>query len=102
MKKQIKFLALGLICSMASITANASDIKTTDPKDPQERVEQLENRVHEIWKMDFTEMEKAEKLALRQELKDIKKELKTTGLDNKVSISIGAIIIILLIIIIIT
>lgn len=73
----------------------------THSTDPKERVEQIESRVHEIWKMDFTEMNKVEKVAIKEELKAIKKELKVSGLDDKVSISIGAIIIILLIIIII-
>lgn len=101
MKKKIKFLAFAFVLSITSFTATAADAVTTEP-DPKERIEQLETRVHEIWKMDFTEMEKADKMAIRQELKDIKKELKTTGLDSKVSISIGAIIIILLVIILIS
>ena len=99
--KKIKYLLFVGAFMMASF-ASANE---TDPKketDPKERVEQLENRVHEIWKMDFSDMEKEEKAAIKLELKDIKKELKQTGLDSKVSISIGAIIIILLLIIIIT
>lgn len=85
------------------MSAMASESNLSDPNNPQERVEQLEDRVHEIWRMDFSEMDNVEKAALKQELKQIKKELKSTkGLDDKVSISIGAIIIILLLIIIIT
>lgn len=76
----------------------------TEPKlsDPEVRAEQIELRVQEIWKMDFSTMENVEKMQLRKELKSLKKELKTEGLDSKVSISLGAIIIILLILIIIT
>jgi len=99
MKKKIQFLALAFVFSFVSFSASAADL--SDPIEPETRVEQLENRVHEIWKMDFSEMDKAEKLAIREELKDIKKELKTSGLDQKVSLSIGAIIIILLVIILI-
>ena len=82
----------------SSAFAAGNEVSTVDPE---VRAEQLENRVHEIWKMDFSKMENAEKLQIKQELKSIKKELKTSGLDDRVSISIGAIIIILLIIIII-
>ena len=98
--KKLKFYVLALVFGFASLTASASEV-ATKPTDPEERIEQLENRVHEIWKMDFSNMEKVEKVALKEELKQIKRELKTTGLDSKVSISVGAIIIILLIIIII-
>ncbi len=96
--KYLLFVCAFMVMSMASATE-------TDPKKevtPEERVEQLENRVHEIWKMDFSDMDKEEKNSIKLELKEIKKELKQTGLDNKVSISIGAIIIILLLIILIT
>ena len=96
-----KLKTLLIVCAlMFGTTALAAD---SDPRvvDPEVRAEQIENRVHEIWKMDFSKMEQAEKIQLREELRSIKKEMKTEGLDDKVSISIGAIIIILLIIIII-
>ena len=99
--KKIKYLALISLIGLSSLSATANE---TDPKetDPQERVEQLENRVHQIWEMDFSDMDKEEKAALKLEVKEIKKELKEAGLDNKVSISIGAIIIILLLLILLT
>lgn len=99
MKKIRSFI---VICTvMLGSTVFASD---TDPKiaDPEVRVEQIETRVHEIWKMDFSKMDNAEKLQIKEELKSIKKELKTDGLDSRVSLSVGAIIIILLILILIT
>ncbi|WP_436515940.1 hypothetical protein [Ekhidna sp. To15] len=99
--KKIKYLFF--ICAFAiTLLASATE---TDPKkevDPKERVEQLQNRVQEIWEMDFSEMDKEEKVELKVELKEIKKELKQAGLDSKVSISIGAIIIILLLLILLT
>lgn len=97
--KKIKFLIVAAFMSV-SIAATAAE---TEPKtiDPEVRAEQIETRVHEIWKMDFAKMEKVEKLAIKQELKAIKKELKADGLDDKVSISIGAIIIIILVLILI-
>ena len=99
--KKIKYLLFVSAFTLASL-ATASE---TDPKkesDPQERVEQLENRVHQIWEMDFSDMDKEEKASLKIEVKEIKKELKQAGLDSRVSISIGAIIIILLLLIILT
>ena len=97
--KKLKFLALAAFFSL-SMAATANDVEGVKNIDPEERVEQIETRVHEIWKMDFSQMDKVEKVAIRTELKELKKEVK--GLDSKVSISIGAIIIILLILIIIT
>lgn len=99
--KKIKYL---LFISMISLTSLSATANEADPKstDPQVRVEQLENRVHEIWEMDFSDMEHEEKAALKMEVKDIKKELKQAGLDSKVSISVGAIIIILLLLILLT
>ncbi len=93
-----------LICVFVFVIATSVSAADTDPKneDSKDRVEQLQERVNEIWKMDFSDMEKEEKAALKVELKEIKKELKQGGLDTKVSISIGAIIIILLLLIIIT
>ena len=63
--KKIKYLAFIGLISLTSVAASASE---TDPKntDPQTRVEQLENRVHEIWEMDFSEMDKEEKATLRK------------------------------------
>ena len=97
--KKVKYALLISTFVMSSF-AYASG---TDPKkevDPKERVEKLEKRVYEIWEMDFSEMDKKEKTEVKQELKKIKKELKQKGLDDKIPISIGAVIIILLIIII--
>ena len=101
--KKMKFYALAVVFGFASFVATATEIESTEPSTNSEgRVEQIENRVHEIWKMDFSKMEKVERVALREELKSIKKEIKSTeGLDSKVSISVGAIIIILLIILLI-
>lgn len=93
--KKIKVFAFAFLLSIASFASTS--IEKTDPVI---RVQQLESRVQEIWKMDHSDMEKTEKVTLREELKEIRKELKTSGLDSKVSISIGAIIIILLLLII--
>lgn len=99
--KKAKYILYVLSMVITSI-AFASNPETKKDSDPKDRAEQLENRVYEIWEMDFSDMEKEEKAAIKTELKEIKKELKQTSLDKKVSISVGAIIIILLLIIIIT
>lgn len=55
------------------------------------------DRLDEIKAMDKSEMSRAEKRELRQEVKEIKTELKSTG--NGVYLSVGAIIIIVLLLI---
>lgn len=99
--KKIKYLFFIGAFSLVSF-ASAAETDSNNETDPKERVEQLQNRVHEIWEMDFSDMDKEEKAALKVELKEIKKELKQTGLDNKVTLSVGAIIIILLLLILLT
>lgn len=105
--KKIKYVSFicAFIVSSFAYASETDPKKETDPKvqaEQQERVEKLEKRVYEIWEMDFSKMDKKEQTEVKQELKKIKKELKQTGLDNKISISIGAVIIIILLIIIIT
>jgi|SRR5882757_5086975 len=56
-------------------------------------------RVNEINDMDKTNLSPSEKKALRNELKDMKKQ--ADGLDKRVYLSIGAIIIIILLLILI-
>ncbi len=97
--KKIKFLIIALFLTVSSFSASATEPTV---KEPVNRAQEIENRVHEIWKMDFSKMDNIEKQALKHELKALKKEMKTSGLDSKVSISVGAIIIILLLIIIIS
>ena len=100
----MKAKILGIALFMA-ISLGVSATETTDPSaKTNERAVQLTERVEEIRNMDFKGMEKAEKKEVKVELRQIKKELRqmesTKGLDDKVSISIGAIVIILLLIII--
>ena len=90
-----------ILFTVASATALASDNNSSKPT-TNDRGAQLKERVYEIWEMDFSDMDREEKQEIKLELKEIKKELKQTGLDSKVSISVGAIIIILLLLIIIT
>ncbi len=94
-----KILAIALFIAV-SLGASANE---TDPtKDVNQRATELIERVQEIRSMDYKEMNRKEKKEMKSELREINKELrkieKTEGLDNKVSISVGAIIIILLLI----
>ncbi len=57
------------------------------------------NRVAEIESMDKTELSNSDKRALRKELKEMKKN--ADGLDSRVYISIGAVIIIILLLVLI-
>jgi len=95
-----KILAI-VFFAMVSFGASATEIESN----VNERAITLIERVNEIKDMDRSEMTRAEKKELRSELREIKSELKemekTEGLDDKVSISIGAIIIIILVLILI-
>ena len=72
----------------------------TDPGTPAKNVEaramELENRLNEIKALDKKEMTRAERKALRKEVKEIKKELAVGG---GVYLSVGAIVLIALLLI---
>lgn len=61
------------------------------------RIEQLENRLHEIKAIDFSTLERSERRALKEEVKEIKKEM---ALDGRITLSIGAAILIVVLLII--
>ncbi len=72
------------------------------PKDSTEGARVLSGiiaRVNEIQQMDKTNLTPVEKKALRKELNEMKKQ--ADGLDSKVYVSVGAIIIIILLLILI-
>jgi uncharacterized membrane protein YgcG len=90
-----KLLSL-VILTMVSFGAMASTTNT----DPQARVNELTQRVYEIRDMDRTELSKEERAELKAELREIQAEMKAQkGLDSKITMSVGLIIIILLLII---
>ncbi|MEQ9217993.1 MAG: hypothetical protein RLO17_08125 [Cyclobacteriaceae bacterium] len=98
MKKQPIFTIL--LIFLATCFANASEATTVN-NEINTRAEIIINRVEEIREMDKSSLTSVEKKALKEELKDLKKEAKEMGLDSRVSISVGALIIILLLLIII-
>jgi len=81
-------------------TAKGGKEKTELTAAEKERVVEIENRVDEIKAMDFGDMDKAERKAVKKELKELNKEAKQLG--RGVYISIGTIIVVLLILILVT
>ncbi len=87
--------------AFSTVVPTADPITNTIPvpAEPNPRVEVLVNRLSEIKGMDKSEMTRLERKALRKEVRSIKREMK--DLDQKVYISIGAIIIVILLLILI-
>ncbi len=94
-----KFATILLMLTINAGALLASDIPTENMTRAERyaRVEMLENRLEEIRSIRKNDLEKAEKKALRREVKDIKKELKTHASDG-IYISAGGLIIIILLI----
>ena len=90
-----------LLVFLATCFAQASETTPIVNKEVNTRAEIIVNRVEEIRVMDKSTLSRIEKKALKEELKDLKKEAKEMGLDSRVSISVGALIIIILLLIII-
>lgn len=100
-----KLLAFLMLCLVFAGPAQAVTIdpnpKTEKPAEltPEQmaRLEAIKNRAEEIKAMDKSNLTKAERKALRQELKGMKKEAK--AIRGGVYLSVGAIIIIILLLI---
>jgi hypothetical protein len=75
----------------------AASAVTTPTENVEEHVKRLENRLEEIKAIDKSTLSKAEKKALRGEVKAIKKEMKEIG--GGVYLSVGAVILIVLLIV---
>ncbi|EKB49469.1 hypothetical protein [Cecembia lonarensis] len=100
MKKLFYLLSMLFLFLAVSPMAMAKKDNPELTEEEKSRLVEIEMRVDEIKAMDFSTMEKAEKKAVRSELKEIKKEAKDLG--GGVYLSVGAIIIILLILILLT
>ncbi len=86
--------------SKAAVPIAKTTNTITKEEEPSERAKALIIRLFEIKNMDKTSLTISDKKALRKELRAMKKEMNaSSGLDSKVYISIGAIIIIILLII---
>ncbi|QBA65218.1 hypothetical protein [Muriicola soli] len=98
MKKAI-FISLLLFLSLSVSTPvlAAKKERTPEPTEIPAEVRIMLDRLEEIKAMDKSDLKRAEKKALRKEVRAIKTQLRTTG--NGIYISAGALIIILLLII---
>lgn len=103
-KIRMAFLLGALALSAPTFASNANPTNppttiTNTPPSPEAKAEAelLIKRLEEIKAMDKSNMTRAEKRALRKEVKAIKATLKSTG--NGVYLSVGAIIIIILLLI---
>lgn len=102
MKKIIYALMLVFTLGISANTVSASENnkpKTELTAEQKAQLDRIVNRVEEIRKMDKSNLTRAEKKALRKELREMKEQAR--GLDQKVYLSVGAIIIIVLLLIII-
>lgn len=80
-------------------TVSSETTKTEITAEQRAELESITKRVEEIKSMDKSLLSKAERKALRKEVKELKK--RTDFLNQNVTLSLGAIIIILLLLIII-
>ncbi|HEV7333595.1 MAG TPA: hypothetical protein VGN63_21355 [Flavisolibacter sp.] len=106
MKLKITLIA-SMMLLLATVNTNAASFSTpaappsgvTNELTPEQkaRIEAIEKRVMEIKALDKSSLTKAERKALKKELKDMKKEAK--AIRGGVYLSVGAIIIIILLLI---
>lgn len=104
MKKLLYTLTLVFTLSTLSNAVNANPVAKDNPKtelttEQKAELEHITKRVEEIKAMDRSSLTKAERKALRKEVKELKK--RADFLSQNVTLSLGAIIIILLLLIII-
>lgn len=100
--KTTKLYVMVLLVSLGSFSlANASEIKANPPTTNEipAEIKVMLNRLEEIKDMDKSALTHSEKKDLRIEVREIKKEVRSSG--NGLYISAGAIIIVLLILLII-
>ena len=91
---------IGLVNPVNVLASSSVKImNATDPATDAKMLATITARVNEIQSMDKENLTSSEKKALRNELKDMKKQAST--LDQRVYLSVGAIIIIILLLILI-
>ena len=99
MKKILKISILSLFIILGSISSQAASVPFSDSTRDAAIASQMMVRLNEIQSMDKTSLSPSEKKDLKKELLQMKK--KADGLDKKVYLSVGAIIIIILLLILI-
>ncbi|WP_276361101.1 hypothetical protein [Daejeonella sp. H1SJ63] len=101
MKKQIYILAAILFLTLAAPVVKANDNKSKPEITASQiaRAEVIHKRVEEIRDLDKSQLSREERKQLRNELQELKREVKSMG--GGIYLSVGAIIIILLVLILI-
>ena len=99
MKNKLRLSMLSIAILLGSFVANAAMVNPSDSAKDAALYSHIVTRVNEIQSMDKTTMSDNSKSELRKELKQMKKQ--AGGLDKRVYLSIGAIIIIILLLILI-
>ena len=98
MKNKIRLSLLSLAMLIGSF-ANAAMVNPSDSAKDAAVYSHIVTRVNEIQNMDKTALNENDKAELKKELRQMKKQ--AAGLDKKVYLSVGAIIIIILLLILI-
>jgi hypothetical protein len=96
-KKILQMASLMMLLAIAVPANSAVMAPETSKTTENTRAEVLTQRLEEIKNMDKSDMSRMEKKDLRNEVKDIKKEMK--GMSGGVYLSVGAIIIVILLLI---
>ena len=91
--------ALFLMLAAPSVMAKDASTKPEMTESQKTRLAEIYNRVEQIKSMDKSELSRAERKDLRNELREMKKEAK--AMSGGVYLSVGAIIIIILLLILI-
>ena len=99
MKNKLQLSMLSIAILLGSFVANAAMVNPSDSAKDAAIYSHIITRVNEIQAMDKTTLSDNSKSELRKELKQMKKQ--AGGLDKRVYLSIGAIIIIILLLILI-
>jgi hypothetical protein len=90
-------MLIGILAIMSPSVTFATDKAATTVETKEEQATRLQNRLEEIRAMDTRKLTKAEKKALRKEVRTIKKDL--AAISGGVYLSVGAIILIALLLI---
>jgi len=99
MKNKLRLSMFSIAILLGSFVANAAMVNPSDSAKDAAIYSHIVTRVNEIQSMDKTTLSDNSKSELRKELKQMKKQ--AGGLDKRVYLSIGAIIIIILLLILI-
>ncbi|WP_298223811.1 hypothetical protein [Flavobacterium sp.] len=99
LKKFTLILLLSIVLPVQTYAMDTATAPGNEPKTEEAYAAKLMHRLEEIKAMDRSNMTRADKRALRKEVKGIKKELATAG--GGVYLSVGAIIIVILLLILI-